>query len=596
MNTDISTINRRLPEFGPDPGQDVRFAGLEFDSRRQELRRNGVPIALRPKPLALLRYLLAHPGRLLGKQELISALWGGTVVTDDSLVQCVGELRNAIGDREQRLIRTLPRRGYLFDAQIEPATPAGSPQLQAPDVLKPTARPSIALALRWRRWLIAGLCLIALTLGGAAWLWRVQAPVGQLNIDAEMAARRAVAVLPPTDPGTIDGGVSTLGAAVADAIVTHASLRSRPASSVVGRASTGAYSPESPDVARMGRELKVKYVVSGRVQRQDGRVEIVTQVTSVDTGQVLTLDQSSFPSDAAALQSNVGARIAAALRTRFPEFERARFTGTGTGTSTGPGADPVDLALAGWRDINRFITREDLERGRQRLESAGASDSRSVMVAQGMGVTYLVEFAGLMSPSPARTLDLAEQHLKKALDLDPNLQENLAAWGDVLRFRGQLQAAETVARRVLDGNPRYATAQLSLAAILIRQGRVEEAQSWIDKVQALQSTDLRLMRALYGASLDGAFTAGNDAQAREWAGRWIAQYPTSGWPWAAMAALEALAGRDDEAAAAMARHRALLPDSNLDYVRQLRPSDSPRYRAATERLLAGLRKAGLPEH
>ncbi|WP_213955406.1 winged helix-turn-helix domain-containing protein [Variovorax sp. dw_954] len=99
------------------------FAGFEFDPRRDELRKGGAPIALRPKPLALLRHLLKNPARLLMKDELIAALWGPTVVTDDSLVQCVGDLRAALDDRDLRLIKTLPRRGYMLDTTVEVVTP-----------------------------------------------------------------------------------------------------------------------------------------------------------------------------------------------------------------------------------------------------------------------------------------------------------------------------------------------------------------------------------------------------------------------------------------------------------------------------------------
>src|SRR4051794_389249 len=72
----------------------VRFANFEFDFERDQLRRKGVLIALSPKPGALLRYLLANPQRVVSKTELMQNLWGSVVVTDDSLVQCVRELRS----------------------------------------------------------------------------------------------------------------------------------------------------------------------------------------------------------------------------------------------------------------------------------------------------------------------------------------------------------------------------------------------------------------------------------------------------------------------------------------------------------------------
>jgi DNA-binding winged helix-turn-helix (wHTH) protein len=59
-----------------------------------------------------------NPGRLIAKQELIQAVWPDSFVTDDSLVQCTVELRRALDDREQQLLKTVPRRGYMFDVEV----------------------------------------------------------------------------------------------------------------------------------------------------------------------------------------------------------------------------------------------------------------------------------------------------------------------------------------------------------------------------------------------------------------------------------------------------------------------------------------------
>jgi DNA-binding winged helix-turn-helix (wHTH) protein len=125
MTIKQTTIHRLIADKPPIEASDAEgaflliFAGFEFDPRRDELRKDGAPIALRPKPLAMLRHLLKNPARLLKKEELIAALWGPTVVTDDSLVQCVGDLRAALEDRNLRLIKTLPRRGYMLDTAVE---------------------------------------------------------------------------------------------------------------------------------------------------------------------------------------------------------------------------------------------------------------------------------------------------------------------------------------------------------------------------------------------------------------------------------------------------------------------------------------------
>ncbi len=95
-----------------------KFGEFVLDLARGCLFKDGVEIKLRPKVFETLKYLVEHSGRLIGKQELMQAVWPDTFVTDDSLVQCTLELRRALGDRSQQLIKTLPRRGYLFSAEV----------------------------------------------------------------------------------------------------------------------------------------------------------------------------------------------------------------------------------------------------------------------------------------------------------------------------------------------------------------------------------------------------------------------------------------------------------------------------------------------
>ena len=98
-----------------------QFGEFTLDLGRGAVLRGGEEIKLRPKVYEALKYLVENPGRLIGKQELIQAVWPDSFVTDDSLVQCTVELRRALGDREQQLLKTVPRRGYLFTAEVKRA-------------------------------------------------------------------------------------------------------------------------------------------------------------------------------------------------------------------------------------------------------------------------------------------------------------------------------------------------------------------------------------------------------------------------------------------------------------------------------------------
>ena len=113
------------------PLQYVDFEGFRLDLQQCLLRREGDAIELRPKAFDVLRHLVANAGRVVSKQELLDALWPGLAVTDDSLVQCVSDVRQALSDSGHRIIRTLPRRGYLFAGEAAPrlTRPNGEPSL-----------------------------------------------------------------------------------------------------------------------------------------------------------------------------------------------------------------------------------------------------------------------------------------------------------------------------------------------------------------------------------------------------------------------------------------------------------------------------------
>lgn len=109
----------------------VRFDVYTLDLERCSLRRGDAPVELRPKSFDVLRYLVEHSGRVIGKDELISAVWPGLAVTDDALVQCVRDVRHALCDGDHRIIQTVPRRGYLFALEPSPVaarSPAHSGQ------------------------------------------------------------------------------------------------------------------------------------------------------------------------------------------------------------------------------------------------------------------------------------------------------------------------------------------------------------------------------------------------------------------------------------------------------------------------------------
>jgi DNA-binding winged helix-turn-helix (wHTH) protein len=146
---------------GPQQPRAVyRFDQFTVDLGRGTLRGpDGTDVALRPKAFSLLCHLLEHPGELHSREDLFEALWPGVIVTDDSLTQCVSDLRRALGNRANHVLRTLPRRGYMLTADVDrevvepapsqsPVTGTAMAESAAPGIDVETARRELVLMER----------------------------------------------------------------------------------------------------------------------------------------------------------------------------------------------------------------------------------------------------------------------------------------------------------------------------------------------------------------------------------------------------------------------------------------------------------------
>jgi predicted ATPase/DNA-binding winged helix-turn-helix (wHTH) protein len=122
-----------------------QFDDFTLDLRKGSLARGGLEVKLRPKVFEALRIFVEHPGRLIGKQELMNTVWPDACVTDDSLVQCVLELRRALDDGDQKLLKTVPRRGYVFTADVHPVSiqPVAFPAYAVPQEIAARKRQTL---------------------------------------------------------------------------------------------------------------------------------------------------------------------------------------------------------------------------------------------------------------------------------------------------------------------------------------------------------------------------------------------------------------------------------------------------------------------
>src|SRR5207237_1118628 len=102
------------------------FADFTLDLERGALQKCGADVRLRPKSFDMLCYLVENHGRLVSKDELLNAIWGRAIVTEGSITQCLIDIRRTLGDKSQSLIRTIPRRGYIFDAPVSESVGAAA--------------------------------------------------------------------------------------------------------------------------------------------------------------------------------------------------------------------------------------------------------------------------------------------------------------------------------------------------------------------------------------------------------------------------------------------------------------------------------------
>ena len=235
---------------------------VKADLETGEIRStDGTVTVLRPKTAAMLRVLASRQGEVVGKEDLFRQVWPDTFVTEDGIVQCVGEIRRALGTEARAVLRTHPKRGYSLNLSVEnPGVPAPQPRRWSMGLLAPAAALLAAAAI-----MIVGVSIRPL----------------QANITAvaEEQANGPVVAVFPFDSLTPDERWQRLARALTQDII--ADLGQNSWLFVLADATTRERGPGSPGKAA---ELGADYFVTGSVQAEEGVVRIIATLVDTETG------------------------------------------------------------------------------------------------------------------------------------------------------------------------------------------------------------------------------------------------------------------------------------------------------------------------
>ncbi len=339
MSRNEAEIRTKLPEL-------LWLGPRWFDPVARELKEaDGTTIDLRRQSIDVLAYLAERQSRIVTKEELVSDIWSDVAVTDDSLVQCIGDIRRALGPEGRDCIQTVRRRGY----RLVPT--GGQPEVEGP-----------SLSYSTRKNPLSGALVFGAILGLAAF-------VGFDQLDDRVGPEEAnapnppvIAVLPfsnheedPEQQYFVDG--------LTEDIATDLSRVS--GLSMISSASTFAIRDSEGTPIELARDLGADYVLTGSTRRDKRRVRVTATLTEVSTGRSIWADR--YDRDIGGifeLQDDVSKAVASSLAIRMTNDELADL-----GRRENINSDAYDLLLRGLRPLRTF-TKDGISEARDYFQRA----------------------------------------------------------------------------------------------------------------------------------------------------------------------------------------------------------------------------------
>jgi TolB-like protein/DNA-binding winged helix-turn-helix (wHTH) protein/cytochrome c-type biogenesis protein CcmH/NrfG len=456
--------------------QDAVFGPFQLDLKNGELRKAGATLKLQPQPARLLTLLVSRAGQLVTREEIRSQLWGSETFVDfdQSVNFCIRQIRATLHDDADRpcYVETVPRRGYRFIAPVRlvvesKATPAAIPE---------TGR--MRMYGQWRPRLTRAFLAIAAVAVIAA---LTAAILYRRDPDRLTGEPVWLAVLPFE---SLDGQEYFADGMTDEVISELARLHMR--LRVIERASVMAYKRTPKTFQQVGRELGVAYVLLGTVRRSSGQMQIAVQlVNTAENRRVWTQIYNRPLADALIIRRELARSVADHTQPKLTSEEQHRLA---TVRPIDPGAH--EQLLMGRYFLGK-ANRADTMKAIEFFEAAVAKDADYAEAYAGLAAAYnrlgTVFIAGR---PPGNTRMLAVRAATRAMELDPDLADGYAAFGDTMLHELDWVQAEKALTHAVQANPSDAGASSSYASYLIARGRGAEAVEEARRSLALDPVSL----------------------------------------------------------------------------------------------------------
>ena len=514
------------------------FADHALDVERRELRRGSAPVVVEPQVFDLLAFLVENRDRVVSKDDLIAAIWGGRIVSDSTLTSRINAARKALGDNgeEQRLIRTFARKGFRF---------IGDVRTEGPDSAQPA----------------------------------------QVSHDAARQAlplpdRPAIAVLPFSNM-TSDPAQDYFSDGITEDIIT--ALSKLRWFFVIARNSSFIYKGRAVHLKQVAEELGVGYVVEGSVRRSGDRVRITAQLNDATTGSHIWAERyDSDLADVFAVQDEITEAIVAAIEPQIYAAENFRAR-----RKLPESMDAWDLLM---RALSHYwrVTRQDNVVAQALLEKATTIDPHYGQ-ALGLLATSHTFSAHMGWEDMASAMLIAERAAQAALLGDSDDPWAHVALGCVHLFARRFDDSLAAFEWALRLNPNFPLAQGYYGLALSYCGQ------WQDALEAAQRA-LRLsphdpLAAIYcGIASYAQFVGRQYAPAMRLAREGIRQRVDFVGAHRVLTAAAGMAGDQETAQAALQQLRRAQPNVSLSWIAANMPI---KHDADRTHYVEAFRRAGL---